>query len=56
MKTILKYLGVVITLIGVGVLAIHAFGSTPSNAILGIGLFAIVLGFFTHIILNKRVE
>lgn len=56
MNTLMKSLGVIILLIGVGILAIPAFTNMRSNTILGVGLLVIILGFFAHIFLNKKFE
>ncbi|MDR1939150.1 MAG: hypothetical protein LBQ73_11735 [Tannerellaceae bacterium] len=56
MNNLLKYLGVIILLIGVAVLAIPAFLSGVNNTILLSGSGIIVLGYLTHIFLNRRLE
>jgi len=56
MNTILKSLGVIILLIGVGILAIPAFTEMRSNAVLAAGLITIIAGFAAHILLNKKFE
>jgi hypothetical protein len=56
MNTLMKSLGVVILLIGVGMLAFSAYMGMRSNAILAIGLTTIIIGFLIHIILNKKFE
>lgn len=56
MNTLMKSLGVIILLIGVGILAIPAFTDMRSNTTLAIGLLLIVLGFLAHIFLNKKFE
>jgi len=56
MNTLLKSLGVVILLIGVGILAVPAFTDLRSNAVLGIGLCVIIFGFIVHIVMNKKFE
>ncbi|MDR3250249.1 MAG: hypothetical protein LBT42_01095 [Tannerella sp.] len=56
MNTLLKSLGAIILLIGVAVLAIPAFTTTRSNTVLAIGLFAVILGFILHILLNRKFE
>ena len=50
----LKYLGILVLLIGVGVLAIPAFSGTMSNGMLIAGLVLVLLGYVGHIILNKN--
>ncbi|MDR0573334.1 MAG: hypothetical protein LBG96_04785 [Tannerella sp.] len=56
MNTLMKSLGIIILLIGVGVLAIPAFTDMRSNIVLAVGLGAIIAGFLAHIYLNKRFE
>ena len=56
MEGIGKYLGAIILLVGVLVLAIPAFTNSISDKSLMIGLFLVVVGFFTHIILGRRAK
>ncbi len=56
MNTLMKSLGIIILLIGVGVLAVPAFTDMRSNTVLAVGLGAIIIGFFAHIFLNKKFE
>lgn len=56
MGALLKYLGVVILLIGVAILAIPTLTGGLSNTILAIGIVVIILGYIGHIFLNKRIE
>ena len=51
----LRYLGVLVHLIGVIVLAIPAIsGSAGSNVMLVLGLVLVLLGYVGHIMLNKN--
>ncbi|RRD62117.1 hypothetical protein EII40_05050 [Tannerella forsythia] len=51
----LKYLGVLVLLIGVVILAIPAIsGSAGSNVMLVLGLVLVLLGYIGHIFLNKN--
>lgn len=51
----LKYLGVLVLLIGVIVLAIPAISeSAGNNVMLVLGLVLVLLGYVGHIILNKN--
>lgn len=51
----LKYLGVLVLLIGVIVLAVPAIsGSAGNNVMLVLGLVLVLLGYIGHIILNKN--
>ena len=52
----LKYLGIIIILIGVAVLVLPTFLGNPSNTFLLVGLVVILGGFFSHIVLNKKIE
>jgi len=55
MNTLLKYIGVVVLLIGVAILAIPFLTGGMSNAILMSGLVVMLIGYFGHIILNKKI-
>jgi hypothetical protein len=56
MNTLLKNLGVLILLIGAAVLAGAYFTSSLTNTILLVCLVVIILGYLTHILLNKKAE
>lgn len=56
MNEFLKYLGAIILLIGVIVLAVPFFGGGMTNTLLLVGLVLIIGGFLVHIILNKKLE
>lgn len=56
MEGIGKYLGAIILLVGVLVLAIPAFTNSISDKSLMIGLFLVIVGFFAHIILGRRAK
>jgi len=51
----LKYLGVLILIIGVAVLTVPTIIDKPSNSYLLIGIFLIVGGYLGHIFLNKKI-
>jgi len=55
MKGFLKYLGILIVLIGVLLLIIPAFLNTTSNLNLAIAAVMMVVGLIAHIILNKYI-
>lgn len=55
MKALLKYLGVIIELIGVAFLIIPKIMQTTSNATLIAGGSCLVAGIITFIIINKFV-
>jgi uncharacterized membrane protein HdeD (DUF308 family) len=50
----LKYLGVIILIIGVLVLAVPYLTGGTTNALLITGMVLIVVGYLSHIFLNKR--
>lgn len=55
----LKYLGILILLIGVVVLAATTTADTPSNTMLLAGLALVICGYLAHIFFNrnsKRIE
>ncbi|MDR3268973.1 MAG: hypothetical protein LBT83_07895 [Tannerella sp.] len=52
----LKYLGVLILLIGVAVLAVPAITGGVTNNNLVVGLLLIVVGYIGHIVLTKKIE
>lgn len=56
MRKFLTYLGAIVLLIGVLVLAVPAFIHTTSNVTLYIGIILVILGYILHIVLNKRNE
>ncbi len=56
MKEFLKYLGVIITLIGVCVFIAYALTSTPTNAYLITGLSLVIVGILAQIVLNKYIQ
>ncbi|MDD4515810.1 hypothetical protein [Massilibacteroides sp.] len=56
MKQLMKYLGVIVLLIGVAILAIPAIQGSMSNTILIVGFITIILGYLGHIVINKRLE
>lgn len=53
MKEFVKYVGVIVMLIGVAVLAIPFLQGTTSNLTLGIGLLLVIEGFLGHIFVNN---
>ncbi len=56
MKDFLKYLGSILILVGVALLAIYYFGNLQSNAILASAGIIMVIGCITHIVVNRRVN
>ena len=56
MNELIKNLGVIVLLGGVAILAVPALTGGLTNAILLTGLVVIVIGYLSHIIINKRVE
>jgi len=56
MKNFLKFLGSILILIGVALLAFYYFGNMPSNTILASAAIIMVVGCITHIMINKRID
>jgi hypothetical protein len=56
MKEILKYLGALLVLVGVVILAVYYFGQSNSNTLLAVAGGTMVVGFLAHIIINKQVK
>jgi hypothetical protein len=56
MSNVLKYLGVLILLIGVAILAVPAFTGGGNNQVLIIGLCVVIAGFLVHVLLGRRLE
>ena len=55
-KVLIKNLGVIVLIIGAAVLAVPFFTGGMTNSILLTGLGLVLLGYFGHIVINKRVE
>lgn len=55
MNVLIKYLGVIVLLIGVAILAVPTITGGLNNSILIVGLSTIILGYLGHIFLNKKV-
>lgn len=56
MKDALKYLGILILLIGVIILIIAVSNGVKSNTGLAVSAFLLLVGLVTHILLNRYVE
>ena len=56
MKELLKYLGIVLILIGVVIFIIYSQTTGAGNGYLWTGLGCVVVGFIAHIYLNKYVK
>lgn len=56
MKSLLKYLGIFIILIGVVVLIMASLNEASTNAPLAIGGVAIVVGLITQIVVGRFVD
>jgi uncharacterized membrane protein HdeD (DUF308 family) len=52
----LKYLGILLLLIGVVTLTAPVLAGHPSNTFLLIGILTIIVGFVGHIVLNRKAE
>lgn len=55
MKQLLKYLGVIVLLIGVAILAVYSAQGLKNNTILVVGLATIIIGYLGHIVINKKL-
>ncbi len=55
MKTLLQYLGIIILLLGVGVLALHYF-ALRENVYLAVGLGLICVGIVAHLLISKHLK
>lgn len=56
MKQVLKYIGVIVLLIGVFILAIPTLQGSVSNTVLLVGIGTMLIGYFGHIVINKKLE
>ncbi len=56
MSELIKNLGVIVLLIGVVILVVPALTGSMTNTILLSGLGIIILGYISHILINKRME
>ncbi|MDD6890997.1 MAG: hypothetical protein PUD47_02730 [Bacteroidales bacterium] len=56
MKSLLKYLGVILVIIGAGILIVcSATGNVNDNGVLGSSLVLIIVGMIAYIVINKRI-
>ena len=53
---ILKYLGILVILVGVALLAVYHFGSFTENGLLVAGGLCVVAGAIGFVVLNKYFE
>ena len=56
MNKFMRYLGIVVILIGVAILMMYYFGIFSSNSALGTSAFLMIAGVVAHVILNKYFE
>ncbi len=56
MKNVLKYLGPILVLVGVIILALYFFGVGNSNAYLASAGIIMLVGVVSHVLLNKYVS
>lgn len=56
MKSLLKYLGPIMLLIGTILLSIYFFNNTPENTILIVAGALMVSGLIAHVVINKYVK
>lgn len=56
MKSLLKYLGLILIIVGTLILAVCYFtGDVNNNVVLGSTLALIVVGLITYILINKKI-
>lgn len=56
MNELLKYLGSILILIGVAILALYFFGISQSNAMLATAGIVMIVGLVTHIVINRHIN
>lgn len=56
MNNLLKNLGPILILVGVVILAIYFFAETNSNTYLASAGIIMIVGFLSHIVINKKVK
>jgi len=56
MKEFLKIIGMIITIIGIGILGYVSFKGINNNTLLGVCGLLIVIGLVFYIIINKKIE
>lgn len=56
MKNFLKYLGPILVLVGVAILAVYHFGSSQSNTYLVVGGLLMIIGAIGHVIINRKID
>ena len=56
MKTFLKYLGPIIVLIAIAILAVAQFTAALTNTHLLIALVLFIIGIIVEIIINKKID
>ncbi|KXB37419.1 hypothetical protein HMPREF1869_00399 [Bacteroidales bacterium KA00251] len=54
MNSFIRYIGAILLLVGVLIIAIPGFMGTTTNTTLVLGLILEIIGFALHIILGKR--
>ena len=52
----LKYLGVLILLVGIAVMTVPTIMENPNNTYLLVGLLLVIGGYLSHIFLNKKIQ
>ncbi len=56
MKNLLKYLGVILVIIGAVILiACFSTANVNDNTTLGLSMVLVIVGLIVHIIMNKRI-
>jgi membrane protein YdbS with pleckstrin-like domain len=56
MKTLLKFLGPILILVGVIILSVYFFTKSNSNIYLASAGIVMILGLLSHIVINRKVN
>ncbi len=56
MKDLLKYLGPIVQIIGVILLAVYYVQAPAENTLLSVAGILVLAGIVVHILLNKKIE
>lgn len=56
MNQFLKYLGVLLILVAVGILGVYVYKNVTSNTLLVVSALLLVGGLAVHVIINKIVD
>ncbi len=56
MNGFVKNIGVLVVLIGVAILAVPFITGGMSNTLLSVGFVVMLIGYFSHILINRKTE